>query len=158
MNRKFTVLPIGITLGVVFTLWGFVAYSALISVSKESDSQVVASRFEDLEDAQRQYRARIVSVYDGDTITADVDLGLGIELTNQKFRLLGVDTPELRGEERELGLQVRDEVRKLLPEGSEVLLITDRDKKGKYGRWLVVVIANNLNVNEWLVSKGYEYE
>jgi micrococcal nuclease len=51
-----------------------------------------------------EYKAFVTSVYDGDSITCDLDLGLNVWLKNQKIRLLGIDTPEIRGEERELGL------------------------------------------------------
>lgn len=43
------------------------------------------------------YAAQVVSVYDGDTITVDIDLGLEVWLKGQKIRLLNIDTPEVRG-------------------------------------------------------------
>ena len=46
------------------------------------------------------YKARCVSVYDGDSITLDIDLGFNHWMLNQKIRLLGIDTPEIRGPER----------------------------------------------------------
>ena len=58
-----------------------------------------------------EYCAKVVSVYDGDTITVDIDLGFGIVLKKQKLRLLGINTPEVRGEEKILGKKVRDLVR-----------------------------------------------
>jgi len=33
------------------------------------------------------YRAKIVSVYDGDTVTADIDMGLNIWAHGEKLRL-----------------------------------------------------------------------
>lgn len=94
------------------------------------------------------YRAKIVSIYDGDTMTLDIDLGFGHWMTSQKVRLYGIDTPELRGEEREEGLKVRDFVRELLPNGTEVMIKSHRDKSGKYGRWLVEVIPMKWFGNE----------
>ena len=44
------------------------------------------------------YKANVTSVYDGDTITADIDLGLGVFIKKQKLRLSRIDAPELRGE------------------------------------------------------------
>jgi len=81
------------------------------------------------------YRAHVVSVYDGDTFTINIDLGLGISMNGQKIRLFGFNTPEVRGVERPEGIPVRDYVRKMI-EGRDVILRTHRDKKGKYGRWL----------------------
>lgn len=49
------------------------------------------------------YQAKIISVYDGDTCTAVIDLGFRISF-EIKLRLAGINTPELRGEERDKGL------------------------------------------------------
>jgi micrococcal nuclease len=82
-----------------------------------------------------EYMAKVVSVYDGDTIRVDIDLGFGIKFDNQSIRLLGINTPEVRGDEREAGLIVRDFVREQILE-KNIILKTYRDSKGKYGRWL----------------------
>ena len=47
-----------------------------------------------------EYKATVTKVYDGDTITVDFDLGFGILIRKQKIRLLGINTPEVRGPER----------------------------------------------------------
>lgn len=78
------------------------------------------------------YECTVVSVYDGDTQTLVFHLGLGVDVTH-RTRLARVDTPELRGPEREEGLYVADYVRRLLV-GKKVWVQTDEDKKGKYGR------------------------
>ena len=102
-----------------------------------------------------EYKAKVVKVYDGDTITVDFDLGLNVWLKGQTIRLYGIDTPELRGEEREKGLEARDYVRDLIL-NKEVFIQTYKDKKGKYGRWLGVVLAEEVgNINEHLVKMGY---
>lgn len=46
------------------------------------------------------YRALVKSIYDGDTLRADIDLGFGVILADQSLRLLGIDTPEIKGVER----------------------------------------------------------
>lgn len=84
-----------------------------------------------------EYEAYVYDAYDGDTFRASVDLGFG-NTTNQIFRLFGVDTPEMRGEERRQGIIVRDYVRFLIL-NKEVVIITHRDKTGKYGRYLAEV-------------------
>lgn len=43
-----------------------------------------------------EYKAKVVDIFDGDTITVDIDLGFEVFLCNQKVRLLGIDTPESR--------------------------------------------------------------
>ena len=103
------------------------------------------------------YRAIVVSIYDGDTWTVDIDCGFGIWLRKQKLRLYGVDTPELRGDEREAGLAARDWCRELAPPGTEILLETMKDKTGKYGRWLAVIWLDGLerSLNTSLIETGH---
>ena len=54
------------------------------------------------------YRATVVSVYDGDTCTVDIDLGLNTWVRGEKLRLYRINAPELRGVERPEGLKSRD--------------------------------------------------
>ena len=105
------------------------------------------------------YRASVVGVYDGDSVTLDIDLGLGIWSKGQKCRLMGIDTPEIRGEERIEGLKSKQRLCELIL-GKQVAVETARDKTGKYGRWLVTIwnLDDELgwvNINELLLSEGY---
>ena len=88
-----------------------------------------------------EYRAIVTKIYDGDTITVDLDLGFGIWKKKQSLRLGRIEAAEVRGEERELGLKVRDTLREWLPLGSEVIVKTNKDKTGKYGRYLAEVFS-----------------
>lgn len=103
------------------------------------------------------YKAIVTGVYDGDSITVDIDLGLGVWFRGQKIRLSDINSPEVRGDEREAGLISRDWLRaKIL--NKEVIIETIKDKKGKYGRWLGEIWINEgteyLNVNMLLVTNG----
>lgn len=102
-----------------------------------------------------EYKALVTKVYDGDTVTVDIDLGFGFWVKKQSIRLLYIDTPEIRGEERPDGLIVRDIVaEKIL--NKEITLKTHKDSKGKYGRWLGEIITEDgTNLNEWLLNEGY---
>ena len=42
-----------------------------------------------MENSKYHYSAKVKEVYDGDTITCDIDLGFGITLNDQKFRFFG---------------------------------------------------------------------
>ena len=104
------------------------------------------------------YKAFVKEVYDGDTITVDIDLGLKTFIHNEKIRLFGINTPEVRGEERSKGLISRDYLRTLIL-NKEILLETIKDEKGKYGRYLGIIWINKMgktltNINELLVKEG----
>jgi len=109
------------------------------------------------EDSLYTYRANVTSVYDGDTITVSIDCGFGIVLKDQKIRLLGINAPEVRGEQRESGLVTRDRLREKI-DGKQVLLKTKKDKKGKYGRWLGTIWIEEEDVNQWLLTEGLAQE
>lgn len=106
------------------------------------------------------YKFKVTSVYDGDTVTGDIDLGFNIYLTNQKIRLYGINAPEITGLERSNGLITKERVKSLV-EGKNVLLETFKDRTEKYGRWLGILhykIAdtdtNLINLNEQLITEG----
>tara|TARA_B110000285_G_C14612191_1_gene375423 strand:+ start:181 stop:519 length:339 start_codon:yes stop_codon:yes gene_type:complete len=99
------------------------------------------------------YKATCTSVYDGDTVTLDISLGFNITMHKQKVRLLGINTPEVRGEEREDGLVSRDRLRELI-DGKDVIIATHKDKGGKYGRLLATIYLDGVNINQQLVDEG----
>ena len=101
-----------------------------------------------------EYRAYVSRVYDGDTITVDIDLGFGIVIKSQKIRLVRINAPEIRGDERQTGLVSRDALRDKI--GNKwVTIKTSKDKKGKYGRWLGEVWIDDTCVNDWLIKEGH---
>ena len=103
------------------------------------------------------YKARIVDVYDGDTVYADIDLGLSTWIHREKIRLARIDAPEIHGKERAAGLRSWEYIRKLLL-GKEVLLVTIKDRRGKYGRYLGEIwLQENgtwINVNDRMMEAG----
>ena len=101
-----------------------------------------------------EYKAYVRKVYDGDTVTVDIDLGFGVVMQSQKLRLLRINAPEVRGKERPAGLKSRDALRSKIA-GKWVIIKTQRDKKGKYGRWLAEIMLDGVCVNDWLLTEGY---
>jgi micrococcal nuclease len=109
------------------------------------------------------YAAYVTSVYDGDTITVDIDLGLGLWRHGQTIRLWKVNTPELKGPEKEEGSRVRKIVAELVLHKT-ILVRTILDKRGqdhteKFGRLLGELLVedadgNEINVNEHLLAAG----
>lgn len=99
------------------------------------------------------YRAEIVRVIDGDTVVADIDLGFGTWRRGEHLRLVGLDAPEVRGDERERGLVSAEALRTRL-DGGEVVVCTRRDETGKFGRYLVEIFDDAGSVNGWLLREG----
>jgi len=109
------------------------------------------------------YKAHVTAVYDGDTITADIDLGFHVSVRHEKLRLYGIDAPELRARkghplaqgERAKAIEARDALRQLIRD-KDVSLCTIKDKQGKYGRYLAqITTLEGLDVNAWLVKQGF---
>jgi len=92
-------------------------------------------------------------VYDGDTITATIDLGFNIVIKGEKLRLYGIDTPEVRGDSRPEGIKSRDWLRNRIL-GKDIIIKTLKDKKGKYGRYIATIFIDGVNINDEIVSKG----
>ncbi len=86
-----------------------------------------------------EYRATMVKAIDGDTYDLDVDLGFYLQ-QRMRLRLLGVDTPEIRGvpaAERERGLAALALVQADIPPGTRVLINTT--KTDSFGRYLATL-------------------
>ncbi len=103
-----------------------------------------------------EYGCEIVRVYDGDTVTIDLDLGFGIWVKGRGVRVAGIDTPELRTRdlrEKKYGYKARDRMLELLPVGSRQVVRTYSPKPDKYGRVLGNFVLESGNVaSEVLIS------
>ncbi len=76
----------------------------------------------------------VTSVYDGDTLTSVIDLGFSVR-TKRSIRIVGIDTPEVRGDQRPAGLIVRDYCREIVL-GCDNRYYYSHTAKDKYGRAL----------------------
>lgn len=84
------------------------------------------------------YKAEVLSVYDGDTVTLMIDQGMK-HFARVKVRMIGINTPEIRTkdlDEKQRGYQAKEYLRSRI-EGKTVIVHTQ--KKGKFGRWLGVI-------------------
>ena len=110
-------------------------------------------------------RARIVRLVDGDTVDVDIDLGMGIT-TRQRLRLFGINTPEVRGPNKQAGYDATSHLAGLLVtyscddgDGWDIIVQTHKDKRGKFGRYLADLIGNDdgtpVNLNEKMVTDGH---
>lgn len=108
-----------------------------------------------------EYKAKVASVYDGDTLTVDIDLGFDLWLRNQKVRVAGIDTPEVNSKNADLrtrAIAARDRVRALIPDGSDVTLVSEKyDPTEKYGRILAKVRIDGLGIDlaTELIEEGF---
>ena len=105
------------------------------------------------------YRARVVSVYDGDTITVDIDLGLHMWIREENVRLARINASEVRGIDRDQGVAARDYLRAQLV-GKDIILETIKDREEKYGRylgeiWLKDETGHFVNINDLIVQNGH---
>jgi micrococcal nuclease len=99
------------------------------------------------------YKAYIKEVFDGDTCTATVDLGMRVSM-DIKIRLYGINAPEMRGGDKGNGVRSREYLRNLIL-GKDVIIKTYKDKTEKFGRWLAEIFVDDQNVNQVMVQDGY---
>ena len=98
-----------------------------------------------------QTPARVLSVYDGDTVKVEAAMWPGLTWTGS-VRVQGVDTPELRGKcdgEKRKAVAARDFVRERV--GNRVTLVNVR--KGKYAGRVVarIRLADGTDLTELLI-------
>ena len=101
-----------------------------------------------------RYPGNIDYCYDADSCTSSVRLGFSVVLVGQKFRLYGIDAPELRGQTAEAGEKARDALVAKLAESNNAVEFVLYGK-GKYGRWLVTLCSRGQDVNRWMVKQDY---
>ena len=101
---------------------------------------------------------KVVKVVDGDTCDVLLDVGFHTYL-QKRLRFLKIDTWEVRGDERELGLIAKDRLIELLNDSDNLYVQTVMDAKGKYGRVLAWLWTENgaviTNVNDQLLIEGH---
>ena len=108
-----------------------------------------------------EYNVKVLKVVDGDTVDVDIELGFGVWLTDERVRVVGIDTPESRTSdkvEKVFGLAAKTRLKELLDE--EAILITQDDKhgedmKGKFGRVLGDFRVGGRTVTEILIEEGH---
>lgn len=98
-----------------------------------------------------EYEAKLHRVVDGDTIELEIDLGFNIRHI-ETFRLYGINAPErftTEGKAATVFLNTLTKDKKLIAR-------TLKDKKDKYGRYLVTLIAEDdlkHSISERMVDK-----
>ena len=107
--------------------------------------------------AEFRYRATVAHVMDGDTVGLDISLGLDVS-KRETVRLVGIDTPERKAGDpwrKAADFTSKTLIRQPPEEAVEVIILTDNDKRDKYGRRLVTLYVEGVNFNKLLVKKGH---
>ena len=103
-----------------------------------------------------EYGCKITRVVDGDTVDADIDLGFSIKFQS-RIRLYGIDTPESRTrnlDEKARGKLASKFLEDSIEKASSVKVKTKLDKKGKFGRVLGSIIADDVDLNQTMIDKN----
>lgn len=107
------------------------------------------------------HHTKVLDVYDGDTCTALIDLGLGI-FKKETIRLNGINCPEIKTKnikEKELGGQARQfTIDRIFDK--EVEIVTHKEEK--FGRYLADIYyyqdGEKLHLNSELIKAGLAKE
>jgi micrococcal nuclease len=105
----------------------------------------------------RTQEAVVVRITDGDTVRLR-GRGVGpVQGTNERVRLLLIDTPEVHdGVEECFGPEATRRLEQLVPTGTTVRVEADRDPEDRFGRLLLHLWTDDgVNVGEALVAEGY---
>lgn len=109
-----------------------------------------------------EYAGIVVKVVDGDTVDVVVDLGFNIQ-SKIRVRLKDVDTPEIYRPSCDAELEHGRKARKFVDDAvymKRITLVTYKDKKGKYGRYLADIAYTEDGelklLTEELKKKGFE--
>jgi len=93
--------------------------------------------------------------------TGDVDLDLGCHVwIHRRLRFLEVNAWETRGDERDRGLAAKAFVEQAIETADRVIVQTEMDAEGKYGRllaWVHLVDADGSStcINKALIAEGH---
>ena len=111
------------------------------------------------------YQGQVIKVYDGDTITIAAKLPYPESpLYRFQVRLLGIDSPEIKGktqEEKDAAHISQTQLETLILQKMVYLKDTSQEK---YGRILANVYVDNptpenpknqIHLNQWMLDKGY---
>ena len=109
-----------------------------------------------------EYKCTVNKIVDGDTVDVDIDLGFGVVLTDERVRIMGIDTPESRTRnkiEKLFGLAAKQRLKELL--SKQCILKTEinkdgEDMKGKFGRVLGDFVApDGRMITDIMIEEGH---
>lgn len=100
--------------------------------------------------------AKVVKVYDGDTLTAVFDT-CGAGFFRHQIRLCDIDTPEMHGKtqaEKDAAILARDYSKSLCESSSSIVTLNIKDTD-KYGRLLASVNCGGIDISQAMLAHGF---
>lgn len=99
--------------------------------------------------------ATVIKIYDGDT------LQVSLSGKRETIRLIGIDTPEIKGKYTEhtefYGMESKRYLEDLLPVGTKIFVEIGEDSRDPYDRLLAYIRleTSEMTINEKLLKNGY---
>ena len=101
--------------------------------------------------------AKIVHVYDGDTVHAVFTHPDSSKIYKYKIRLAHIDTPELNSKNPKEVKKAKEAKRIVEEMIQDKIVFLELEGEDKYGRLLSNIYIDNINLNEFLIEKDYAY-
>ena len=98
-----------------------------------------------------EYSATVDKVIDADTLVLLVDLGLSV-FRKATFRLSRINAPEMS---TDAGKAAREYLIGLLAPDKTLKIKTIKDRKEKYGRYLVELEGSHGNISDAMLAAGH---
>lgn len=102
--------------------------------------------------------AKVIDVYDADTITVAFAPWVKGQYFQHNVRLCGINAPEIRTtnkKEKALAIEAKEYVKQLLM--GKIITLIIGENKDKYGRTSATVMYGDMNICDHLVAKGYAH-
>lgn len=103
------------------------------------------------------YEFEVTRVVDGDTIEGFINLGFK-HTWWRSVRLFGINAPETRTKdlvEKDKGLRAKKWLTEQIKNGKKVILKTEKDYSGKYGRLLGTLYIDGVDINYAMILGGH---
>ena len=101
-------------------------------------------------------KAKVVKVYDGDTVT--IATNLYGEIYRFSVRLNGIDTPEMKSKNENVKLRAQKAKNALSSLVLDKIVELKNVGYDKYGRILADIYIENIHVNNWMIAEGHAIE
>jgi micrococcal nuclease len=116
------------------------------------------------------YKAELIRVVDGDTVELMIDLGFDTS-RKERFRLYGIDAPEIRTKEGKAAKAwLSEALQPLEPIYVQTIQLETKAKRDKYGRFLAVLYdelpalipivrhIHSASINARMITEGHAKE